>query len=580
MNTEDCSDPPLELFARCLLFSNQGQDHSRGLDQHKITDAGPAVILNNLAELILKRLPMPPAAVLDLQPHLSLGSALAGAGYAVTRVGLAATPTDSGGASQSANTSAVSHPAHLDQADYPRGERRSFVLLGETSAQPSSLNLFNRSCGLLAEDDQMIVVGEFSVDLIEQDSFASAPLLDATIAQAERCGFALHDAFDLTAAAAGANDALLNEALAAPSTPCPHLPSDAKSLRCLCRALSAYAERHATGRFVYKMVRFRRVKPPRWRIALAETYDQAAVRALFGQVFAPEQMSPDQWVWKYGGGRGLAVLAWQGGTLVAHYGGMVRPLRYFGRDVNGVQIGDVMVAKTERSVLTRSGAFYRTGATFLETWIGYGSRCLLGFGFPTVQAMKIGERLGLYAEVDRIVELRWTAHNVRSSVLTGARNLSLPKDARHIETLWQQMSVDLVDAIVAVRDSAYVERRYLEHPHKTYHLVLVTRRVTGKPLGLLVLRRSDQGSFSLLDYIGPMRHLRICIDHGRRIVACAGGPSVSAWITAGFARMFEQTEAEVHCTDVRIPTSVHSTGPSPSQLRGHWWLMGGDADFN
>ena len=66
----------------------------------------------------------------------------------------------------------------------------------------------------------MIVVGEFSVDLIEQDSFASAPLLDATIAQAERCGFALHDAFDLTAAAAGANDALLNEALAAPSTPC------------------------------------------------------------------------------------------------------------------------------------------------------------------------------------------------------------------------------------------------------------------------------------------------------------------------------------------------------------------------
>ena len=133
MNTEDCSDPPLELFARCLLFSNQGQDHSRGLDQHKITDAGPAVILNNLAELILKRLPMPPAAVLDLQPHLSLGSALAGAAATPwTRVGLAATPTDSGGASQSANTSAVSNPAHLDQADYPRGERRSFVLLGET----------------------------------------------------------------------------------------------------------------------------------------------------------------------------------------------------------------------------------------------------------------------------------------------------------------------------------------------------------------------------------------------------------------------------------------------------------------
>jgi hypothetical protein len=160
------------------------------------------------------------------------------------------------------------------------------------------------------------------------------------------------------------------------------------------------------------------------------------------------------------------------------------------------------------------------------------------------------------------------------------RQLQLPRDAAHVDALWQRIASDLTDAILGVRDSAYIQHRYLRHPHRTYHLVLVSRRVTGSPVGLLVLRRTDDAAFTLLDYIGPLRYLPHCLDQARRVVASWSGHRLSAWISDGFTRLFEKDDVTFHDTDVRIPTSVHTPGPSPASLRGHWWLTGGDTDFN
>lgn len=570
-------DIPLDLLAWCLLAGHATSDDPR--DRYARQVEGSVAPIADFAQLILERLPAPPARILDLrESHAILVKEFARYGYVLTGVDSQITQGES--AAQRAETGAALPKAPLEQVERTAVPRAVCILLRHASCTQDLLGLLNRAYDLLDEDGQLFFVDEFAVELADQDPLGSPASLKAVVAQAERCGFSFQETLDLTAAAAAAADGLRDVLKYFPSTPLADLATNPDHLNCQRERLDQYAERQRCGRFVYKMLHLRKAKPPRWRITLARPPDQAAVRALFNEVFAPEQLSPELWEWKYGGGRGLAVLAWQGERLVAHYGGMVRSLRYFGRDAKGVQIGDVMVAKAERSVLTRSGVFYRTGATFLEHWIGFGSLCLIGYGFPTAQAMKVGERVGLYAEVDRIVELRWTACQRRPRLSTRVRDPRLPRDAAHVDALWQQMAADLADAIVAVRDSGYLQRRYLNHPHKAYRLVLFSRRLTGTPLGLMVFRRTDDAAYSLLDYIGPLRHLRACIGQARRVVASWGGQRFSAWITDGFARAFENTDATFHATDVRIPNNIHTAGPSTSRLRGRWWLTGGDTDFN
>ncbi|WP_171899474.1 GNAT family N-acetyltransferase [Candidatus Marithrix sp. Canyon 246] len=326
------------------------------------------------------------------------------------------------------------------------------------------------------------------------------------------------------------------------------------------------------------------MKSSRWSITTVTENDKAAIRELFNEVFAPEKMSDVLWEWKYGNGRGLGTVAWRDdGKMVAHYGAIIRKLHYFGSLKLIIQIADVMVSTKERGRLTRRGAFFLTAATFPESYVGYGARFWLGYGFPNKRAMKIAERLGLYAPVGKMIELRWQSSAAKSHLWTRIRHLQpqhkhKQKNKQIINKLWNHMADSLQDALVGVRDWDYVEHRYFLHPHKQYEVLLISRRFTNQALAVIVIRRENE-TCRIMDFIGDLKYLPETIKQIRRMAGVWGMKAVIVWITANFTKAFPQQEVEEHDLEIIIPHTIWSQAVPPEAIEGHWWLMSGDTDF-
>lgn len=322
-------------------------------------------------------------------------------------------------------------------------------------------------------------------------------------------------------------------------------------------------------------------RPPRWRLTHLTPDALDAFCALFQVVFG-HTMRPPLWHWKYGNDRGCSVAAYRDGRLVAHYGGSRRLVAIFGRMATAVQICDAMVDPAERAVMTKTGVMYQVTATFLEIYQGL-EGIPLAFGFPNRRAMGLGERLGLYAEVGALCEVRWAALHDRPRLLTRVRYLDRhhARDRQAVDRLWAAMRRDLTDAVAVVRDWAYLCYRYAEHPERHYEILLVSSRVTLRPLGVLVLR-IEENAVELLDLVAPLKHIPVLIDQARRLAGRWGKETLYCWITRQYAGRFGRTPgALVKDLDIRIPTNawVHQD-LTPAQLYDRWWLTSGDTDFH
>lgn len=322
-------------------------------------------------------------------------------------------------------------------------------------------------------------------------------------------------------------------------------------------------------------------RSPRWRLIHLTADALDSFQALFRIVFG-EPMSPALWQWKYGNDRGGSVAAYRDGRLVAHYGGSQRLVAAFGRKVPALQICDAMVDPAERAVMTKTGAMYQVTTTFLEIYQGIAAMPL-AFGFPNRRAMRLGERLGLYAEVGAMKEVRWTALEDKPRLLTRARHLR-PRDRRDrdgVNCLWTEMLGDLRQAVAVVRDWPYLHYRYIAHPERRYEILLVTSRITFQPLGAVVLRIEEE-AVELLDLVAPLKRVPLLIDHARRLARRWGKETLYCWITRQYAALLGRTGgACVGDLDIRIPTNawVHQD-LTPAQLYDRWWLTSGDTDFH
>jgi hypothetical protein len=319
------------------------------------------------------------------------------------------------------------------------------------------------------------------------------------------------------------------------------------------------------------------VRSPRWRPGWVRAGDEAACLDLFESAFG-YRMDPRLWRWKYRDADPLGVGVWQGERLVGFYGGMPREVLDRGRPASAVQIGDVMVEPSQRGVMTRSGPFQIAASTFLERCIGNGRPHLLGFGFPTVKALQVAQRQGLYAEVDQITQLTWNAAGgwrdrvgLRLAEVTHA-------DAPVIDHLWAQMARDFPDSIIGVRHWKHVEARYLRHPTIQYRCLLV-KPLFGGARAAIVVRMLDDGQLELIDLIAPRRSFDAAISGARRWAASVGCTSVRAWITASHAGLLDRQSPASSPMGLVVPTNVWSPGPPVDEVRGRWWLMAGDTDF-
>ena len=320
-----------------------------------------------------------------------------------------------------------------------------------------------------------------------------------------------------------------------------------------------------------------KTRQPRWQLGWVRRDQQAAWLTLFEAAFG-HSMTPAFWHWKYRDTDKLGVGAWRDGQLVAFYGGMPRPILETGNAAYAVQVGDVMVHPAERGVMTKSGVFQQIGTSFLESQIGYGCPHLLGFGFPNARALSTASKMGLYAGVDTLTEARWTVSRARPSPWHSSRPVTAA-DAPQVEALWQAMARDLRQNIVGVRDWAYLQARYLDHPDRPYTVLLTRHRWTRQPVGLVVLRDRGTEGIELVDVVAPLTQLPVLVQTARRFAAYAHRPSVFAWITSSQQAAFACHQATLTPMDIVIPTNIWSAGPAPETVQNRWWLMAGDTDF-
>jgi hypothetical protein len=310
--------------------------------------------------------------------------------------------------------------------------------------------------------------------------------------------------------------------------------------------------------------------------------DAAAVRALFMEVFQQE-MSAEFWHWKYRARDGCATGVFKNGELVAHYGGSGAAILFKGKSARALQVVDVMVKPAARHAVRKQSPFFLASSMFLEHFIGYDKPFLLGYGFPSNRAMGIAERLGIYAPVGRMFEISWTldAQVKGPSPLYKVIGITPNNFDGHkhaIEQLWNEFRQEMQDYILVQKDAAYLEHRYLRHPKHTYIVLLAKARLTGKALGLLVLKQEPERTL-LMDFIGSFARLPLLLHVAKWQSSKLEQKKLATWSSEIFVERFKDNSATATPLPITTPANIWTSAPRPEELHNRWWLMPGDTDF-
>ena len=314
----------------------------------------------------------------------------------------------------------------------------------------------------------------------------------------------------------------------------------------------------------------------RWCVAPAESDDIPLIQSLFERVFK-QPMSDSFWHWKYGQNNGMSWVAKRGAKLIAHYGGIKREVFYKGLRRQSIQCVDTMVDRSERGSLSRKGPYFLVASGFLNQYVGTDRPFEFGYGFPNARVMRLGELLGIQASVGQILEPVWSP--TEGSV---CRDVTYDRDdARHrliANQLNVRLQASLCSAIVGVRDADYLSYRYFDNPNFDYQIKIVWRYGSSEPLGIVVFRiESDR--LLVLDLIASADHFSELVAQLRVYCGRAHAFEMSAWISSIHLPLLGQRWGRLDDPQVRIPTSICTPGPTPTELKDKWYLTAGDTDF-
>ncbi|NRF66813.1 GNAT family N-acetyltransferase [Aquincola sp. S2] len=569
---------PLNVYARVLEL-REGQADYLHYGIFDRPDEPVAAAQQRASDLLWQALP-PPCRLLEV--GIGLGTTLArlrAAGYEACGI----TPDASQVAAARTRHGGIdAEVARLE--DFNRAAGTWQTLLFQESAQYiDPVALFDAADRLLVDGPAtLLVMDEFALRRRCADDTGLHDL-DAFIALAARRGWRVVQRMDLSQRAAPTLDYLLDGVCTNESRLRGELALGAAELDALNASNRRYRRLYDAGVYGYALLKFERERRPGCRLQWVGSEDSGAMRALFRGVFGND-MSAEHWHWKYGDGRGRAIGLMRDGAMIAHYGGMSRPIAWFGEPALACQIGDVMVDPQATEGLLRHGPMVQVAESFLDSQLGWGRPHRVGFGFPNERAFRVAERSGLYAGVDSIVRLQWPARRgepSRSVIELAAADLQPGGRYRErAQRLWQQMAAAWRHAVLCVRDASWLLHRYFERPGVRYHVSLLRSRWTRRPLGIVVLRRHE-GHVDVLDLIGPPQAFEPLIALARQRAAEWGLERVECWITASQASVLRaidpaaQTEQPMGIT---VPANVRTPGPV-DELRNRWFLLAGDADF-
>lgn len=312
--------------------------------------------------------------------------------------------------------------------------------------------------------------------------------------------------------------------------------------------------------------------------------DTERLREGFRQVFGGD-ISAALLHWKYGDGRGRCWGAFaDDGALLAHCGVTYREVLADGQRRRIAQLGDLLATPARQDGLSRRhSAFFLLIDAVLDSLSDALNPDALCFGFPSERAMRLGERLGVFASIDRIHELTLSplmpAHLPwwRLKVLSPDHALSAEFGGQ-VDRLWQRMARVLGRNIVGVRDAAYLRHRYVCHPEHAYTLALV-RPFWGAPTACVVLRKQG-ADLELMDVVGAPHDLPMAIQVVRRHLDPLGANALKLWLTQSqLGRLPKDVRGHAVPLQFRIMANPRSSAGQALRFADRWWLTSGDTDY-
>ena len=274
----------------------------------------------------------------------------------------------------------------------------------------------------------------------------------------------------------------------------------------------------------------------RWIIRPYRSGDETAILNLFQRVFGVKR-SLEHWRWKFldnPAGFYVRVAETPSGELIGHYGTLPVLMKWGDRNLILTQIVDVMVDARVRLGLKRPGLFAMLSECSIAS-IGSPGRASGGYGFPTPEHLRIGQRVSGYVSLHPVQALVKDLNDGAGKRVQRTWLVTVEEVTRfgaETDRLWQRCRQALSVAII--RDARYMNWRYVDCSDVTYRLLVASRRLSGSLEGVAVLRLGwgDQPVACLADWLVPDGEAgvaKVLLDHCERVAHDAGMTQLQTW---------------------------------------------------
>ncbi len=325
----------------------------------------------------------------------------------------------------------------------------------------------------------------------------------------------------------------------------------------------------------------------RWVIRPYRQGDEDRILELFRRVFGVER-SLAQWRWRFEenpAGRCLRLAETPSGELVGQYAGLPVRVAWGDKTLVFTQIIDVMVDPRFRLGLKRPGLFSALANRFIADYGGLG-KVSGGYGFPTPEALRIGQRVAGYIPLHPVVGLVLPLGRDDASRPTSAGGPLLVEEISRFgdeaDTLWESVRPELLAA--TVRDARYLNWRYADCPDVRYRMLLAFHRVTGAAAGIAVLRLGVRGQEvgAVVDWLVSGEDAAAVLLARCEGLASEGGMErLEAWFppSSRFGRWFQDAGFRPEATIYQFVVLPTSPDVCLDWGKDRWYYTMGDSDI-
>jgi hypothetical protein len=318
--------------------------------------------------------------------------------------------------------------------------------------------------------------------------------------------------------------------------------------------------------------------------------DEQSLLACFHAAFPGVERTLEEWRWaceQNPAGQRVFVALYEG-RVVAQYAALPRRVWIAGGEHVFAEIVDSMAHPEHRAGLARPGLFVATARAFFAAYGGR-ERDLVHYGWPVPRALRIGQHYLRYEVVrTQCVLVKELGAGSPGSVPPPAGIARIERFDHQARWLWERCAGEF--GASAVRDAAYLNWRYADHPRHAYH-ALGVRDAAAVLRGLAVWRRADWGRPEPVPDLGLVAEwlvppaegdvgdaLLAALEHEARAAGARALvvllPEWSPW----FAR-FQERGFLVHPTDYAMVARNFDPRFDVHWLAAHWWYQLGDGDL-